>query len=264
MAGPILTKDGQTAGKSVKTFGAQAGGDLVDDTTPQLGGDLDCNGSQIQWSKGADVASGTALAVLTDGNYFDVTGTTTITSINTTGGVGTLIKLHFDGVLTLTHHATNLVLPGNANITTAAGDEAEFMETGAGTYQCTSYQVQATAPGGGGGGTSIVTRIIYIEDPLNTDSFSICFIAEAATMVAVRAITDVGTVDFNIEKRGKLTPDQAGTNIWTADKVATVSGLEQTSFDSGSISADDWLTYAASAVASSPTKLWISVEYTID
>ncbi len=113
--------------------------DVVDDTTPQLGGDLDCNGSQIQWSQGADVASATALAVLTDGNYFDVTGTTTITSINTTGGVGTLIKLHFDGALTLTHHATDLILPSGANITTAAGDEAEFIEYAAGDYRCTNY-----------------------------------------------------------------------------------------------------------------------------
>jgi hypothetical protein len=46
---------------------------------------LDCAGYQIQWSKGADVASATALALGTDGNYFDVTGTTTITSIGTTG-----------------------------------------------------------------------------------------------------------------------------------------------------------------------------------
>jgi len=113
--------------------------DVVDDTSPQLGGELDCNGNQIQWSQGADVASATALAVLTDGNYFDVTGTTTITSINTTGGVGTLIKLHFDGILTLTHHATDLILPGGANITTAAGDEAEFIEYASGDYRCTNY-----------------------------------------------------------------------------------------------------------------------------
>jgi hypothetical protein len=125
---------------------------VVEDTTPQLGGDLDANGHQVQWSKGADVASGTALPVLTDGNYFDVTGTTTITSINTTGGAGTLIKLHFDGIVTLTHHATNLVLPGAANITTAAGDEFEFMEYGAGTYRCTGWSLAGTAPGGGGGG----------------------------------------------------------------------------------------------------------------
>ena len=111
---------------------------IVTDTTPQLGGDLSANGNQIQWSKGADVASATALVLLTDGNYFDVTGTTTITSFNTTA-VGTVIKLHFDGALILTHHATDLVLPGAANITTAAGDEAEFVEHASGDYRCTFY-----------------------------------------------------------------------------------------------------------------------------
>jgi len=111
---------------------------LAADTSPQLGGDLDCNGAQIQWSKGADVVSATALAVLTDGNYFDVTGTVTIATINTTGGIGTQIKLHFDGILTLTNSA-DIVLPGGANITTAAGDEAEFIEYASGDYRCTSY-----------------------------------------------------------------------------------------------------------------------------
>ena len=94
---------------------------------------------QVQWVKGADVASANALPVLTDGNYFDVTGTTAITSINTTA-IGSVIKLHFDGALTLTHHATDLILPGGANITTAAGDEAEFVEYATGDYRCTKYQ----------------------------------------------------------------------------------------------------------------------------
>ena len=125
--------------------------DVVDDTTPQLGGDLDCNGAQIQWSKGADVASAPALPVLTDGNYFDVTGTTGITSINTTGGPGTLIKLHFDGVVTLTH-SSDLVLAGAANFTTAAGDELEFIEYATGDYRMTGWSLAGTAPGGGGGG----------------------------------------------------------------------------------------------------------------
>lgn len=109
-----------------------------------------------------------------------------------------------------------------------------------------------------------VTKIIYIEDPTAADSFPMGYVPDAATMVAVRAVTDVGTVDFNIEKRSKLTPDVAGTDIWSADKQATSSGLEITGFDSGSIGADEWLHFAASAVASSPTKLWISLEYTID
>ena len=39
---------------------------------------LQSNGKQLQLSKGADIASASALPLLTDGNFFDVTGTTTI------------------------------------------------------------------------------------------------------------------------------------------------------------------------------------------
>ena len=140
---------------------------VVSDTSPQLGGDLDANGNQIQWSQGADVASATALAVLTDGNYFDVTGTTTITSINTTGGVGTLIKLHFDGVLVLTHDATDLILPSGANITTAAGDEAEFIEYATGKYRCTNYSKasgEAVVGGAGAGATGGGSDEVFYEN----------------------------------------------------------------------------------------------------
>jgi len=96
------------------------------------------SGRGAKFNKGADVASAAALAIPNNGNYFDVTGTTTITSIASVG-IGTVIKLHFDGALTLTHNATTLILPGGANITTAAGDEAEFVEYAAGDWRCTSY-----------------------------------------------------------------------------------------------------------------------------
>lgn len=102
------------------------------------------NGSQ-RLLLGADVASANALLANIAGNSFDITGTTSITSI-TTKGVGTFITLQFDGALTLTHHATNLILPGAANITTAAGDIAVFWEYGAGTWRCVSYQRAATTP----------------------------------------------------------------------------------------------------------------------
>jgi len=96
--------------------------------------------SKIQkWAKGADVASANALTLGDDGNYFDITGTTAITSI-ATKGAGTVVKLHFDAALALTHHASDLILPGAVNITTAAGDEAEFVEYAAGNWRCTSYQ----------------------------------------------------------------------------------------------------------------------------
>tara|TARA_Y100000310_G_scaffold147940_1_gene147212 strand:- start:449 stop:3943 length:3495 start_codon:yes stop_codon:yes gene_type:complete len=125
---------------------------VVEDTTPESGGAHSMNSFLMKWSKGADVASATALALGADGNSFDITGTTTITSIDTLG-IGTVVALHFDGVVTLTHHATDLVLPGGANITTAAGDIALMAEYASGDWRCASYTkadgtaIVGTAPG---------------------------------------------------------------------------------------------------------------------
>jgi hypothetical protein len=112
--------------------------DIVDDTSPQLGGSLDTNSHAVNLSKGADVVSASALNLGADGNYFDITGTTTITSINTEG-IGTQVTLHFDAVLTLTHHATDLILPTGKNITTEVGDEASFVEYATGDWRCIYY-----------------------------------------------------------------------------------------------------------------------------
>lgn len=131
--------------------------DLVNDTTPQLGGALDANSNQIRWSKGADVASASTLALGNDGNYFDVTGTTGITAIGAKG-VGTVVLLQFDAALTLTHHATDLVLPGGQNITTAAGDHAVFVEYAAGDWRCVSYHPAPMTQGQAEAGTDTVPR----------------------------------------------------------------------------------------------------------
>ena len=100
--------------------------------------------TQLRQAKGADVASANALTLGTDGNYFDITGTTSITSIGTLG-VGTIVTLHFDAALTLTHHATDLILPGGANITTAAGDEFTFIEYATGDWRCIGYVLASGA-----------------------------------------------------------------------------------------------------------------------
>lgn len=95
---------------------------------------------------GPDIASAAALPYPAYGNYSDVTGTTTITSLDTSGEIGTVIKRHFDGALILTHHATDLILPGGANITTAAGDEFEFTEYASGDWRCTGYTLASGEP----------------------------------------------------------------------------------------------------------------------
>ncbi len=103
-----------------------------------IGAGLNQHANRQSWAKGADIASTAALPIGTDGNYFDITGTIPITSLSDVA-IGTVIKLHFDGVLILTHHATDLILPGGANIDTAAGDEAELVQYAAGDWRCTAY-----------------------------------------------------------------------------------------------------------------------------
>ena len=118
--------------------------DLVGDTSPQLGGFLDANGNYMQTEKGGDIASASPTVIDTDGDYFDVTGTTSFTAF--TVAADRQFTLQFDGVLTMTHHATNLDLPGEANITTAAGDVATFQSTGANTVQCINYSRASGEP----------------------------------------------------------------------------------------------------------------------
>lgn len=91
------------------------------------------------WEKGADTASATTVS-LGEGGFFHITGTTTITDIDwATAKDGRIAFVIFDGILTLTHNATTLKLPGNANITTAAGDRAIFVQDNSDNVICIAY-----------------------------------------------------------------------------------------------------------------------------
>ncbi len=110
---------------------------LLNPATIKLSAALDPNGKVIGWAKGADIASASPLVMTGTGNYHDVTGTTGFAAM--TVAAGRLFVLQFDGALTLTHHATNLNLPGGANITTATGDHGVFYATGVNTVHCVQY-----------------------------------------------------------------------------------------------------------------------------
>ena len=145
--------------------------DLVGDTTPQLGGFLDANGNYMQTEKGADIASASPIVITTVGDYFDVTGTTNFAAM--TVAADRQFTLQFDGVLTMTHHATNLDLPGEANITTAAGDVAVFQSTAANQVQCISYTRASGEPIVGGGKVlQVVSHFINTAIALNSSSYS--------------------------------------------------------------------------------------------
>jgi hypothetical protein len=213
----LVAKDGEVWGgpKAVYTSwyknSAEAMLDLANDTTPQLGGILDTAGNQVRWSKGDDVSSATAVTLGTDGNYFDITGTTTITSINTLA-VGTVVKLHFDGALTFTHHATNLILPGGANITTAAGDEAELVEYASADWRCTSYTKADGTPVVGGGATLTQEQVEdYVGGMLDGDE----------TFITVAYDDSDGNIDFTVPVKDE---DAMGSN--SATHLATQQSIK--------------------------------------
>lgn len=113
-------------------------------------------------------------------------------------------------------------------------------------------------------GSSIKQKMIYIEDPTATDAFPIGSIPIAATVTGISAVTDAGTVTFNVEKRLATTPATAGTDILTSDKVASTTHSESTGIASAVIASEELLYFVASAVASTPTKLWVTVQYQED
>lgn len=92
----------------------------------------------------ASIASNIASAATTDlstadGFWVTISGTTPITSLGTESA-GCWYGLTFSGILTFTHNGTSLILPGAANITTAAGDSCLAESLGSGNWKIHAFQ----------------------------------------------------------------------------------------------------------------------------
>lgn len=133
-----------------------------------------------------DLASGST-------NYVSVSGTTTITSFGSNAATTNPVYFgRFTGALTLTHNATSLILPGAANITTAAGDAFIAKYEGSGNWRVTNYTASA---GNAGGLTTIASgsfgavALLDITSIPQTYRGLILSIKEASNTVATRALT---------------------------------------------------------------------------
>lgn len=127
--------------------------------------------------KGADVASTASMTLGNDGNFFDITGTTNITSI-TAKPAGTVVWLQFDGILTVTD-GSNLRL--NGNFVTAAQSVLQLVSDGTNWYEVSRQPTASTFLGltdtpssYSGQGLKLVrvnsgaTQLEFLSDPFNT------------------------------------------------------------------------------------------------
>jgi len=82
----------------------------------------------VEGTKGTDIVSAGTMVIGTDGGYFDITGTTGISTM--TVAAGRVFTLQFDAAVTLTHSST-LYLSGAADFTTEANDHMTFISVAA-------------------------------------------------------------------------------------------------------------------------------------
>lgn len=142
-------------------------------------------------SKGSNIASASTVDLTAaTGFYVEITGTTPITSFGTMGaGISKLLK--FTGDLTLTYHATSMLLPTSASIAVGAGDTALAVSLGSGNWQILFYQrasgLSLTFPSlvgyfAGNGGT--VTQSGTKYNPITLNELSGMIQTDNASMVA--------------------------------------------------------------------------------
>lgn len=109
---------------------------------------LHTQGSNIASASTTDLSAATGLYVI-------ISGSVTITALGTCAA-GVLRIVRFSGAPLITHNATSLALPGNANIQVAGGDSMVFVSHGSGNWRCVLHEPSG-AIGVNRGGTGAVT-----------------------------------------------------------------------------------------------------------
>lgn len=166
-SGQVLTSNGPGAAPTFQTGGGGGGlTDVVDDLTPQLGGDLDTNDKDILIDSGRGIRdesdneqinfTTTASAV----NYLVVTNAATgsapkINSAGSDGNVGLTIDTQGTGTLALGSADSVLTLNGTS-ISGALIKDEDDMASNSATHLCTQQSIKAYVDGAGSGLGNVV------------------------------------------------------------------------------------------------------------
>lgn len=194
-------------------------------------------------------------------NAITITGTTTITGFDTIAS-GALRVLVFSGALTLTHNATSLILPGGANITTAAGDVAVMLSLGSGNWRCIWYQRA--------NGKSITPRTITINVPHtwavagevkvpagDNDVIPGFFVPTLAAGQTVRLMQARYKIGAGTSATVKLQKNGADITGFTGISVTTTAGT--TTPTAVTLAAGDFIQPIVTAVSGTPQNMTFSV-----
>lgn len=134
-----------------------------------------------------------------------ITGTTTITGFGTVAA-GTKRQGRFTGALTLTHNATSLILPGGANITTAAGDRFGAVSLGSGNWVVYWYtKANGTSIIGG----KTLARFIALDNNPPASNYATLDTRNSLPVLDFDDGSDAGTTDEAAIFLGSMPEDAA-------------------------------------------------------
>lgn len=194
-------------------------------------------------------------------NAITITGTTTITAFGTIAN-GAIRALTFAAALTLTHNATSLILPGGANILTAAGDVAVMLSLGSGNWRCIAYQRAS--------GKSLVPHAITINVPHtwavagevkvpvgDADVIPGFFVPSLATGQTVKLVEARHKIGSGTSATVKLQKNGVDITGFTGISVTTTASL--TNPTDVNLAAGDYIQPVVTAVSGTPKNLSLSV-----
>ena len=169
------------------------------------------------------------------GAYLTITGTTTITSFGSNCQVGQVKIVTFSGALTLTYNATSLVVPGAANIATAAGDVAVAVYLGSTNWKIAVYSTASGQPVAAATQLGIPFAVgLVVTNDGSTPNTKVDVTADFAQLassskVAVQRTSISITINDTINGAGGLDTGSVAASTWyylyVIDNGTTTAGL---------------------------------------
>ena len=206
--------DGDVVGVTIAFSGDDGGGmaNVVEDTTPQLGGFLDTNSKFISHAQGAAIASvagDTNIWTNFDGNTVHITGANAITDFGTPKSAGDSMWVIFDGASSVVDSAT-ITVAGNTNYQAAANDLALVYALSTSTFLFMPFPNSGLSP-------------VYDTDTAKTDVANTFSAAQSGSITALADGANI-SVDLSANNHFSVTLGGNRTLDNPSNIVAGTSG----------------------------------------